>query len=235
MRIGCAGWSIASRDAALFGAGGSMLARYATRFDAVEINSSFYKPHRATTYARWAESVPAGFRFSIKLPKTITHDARLAGCGAALDAFLEAASGLGDKLDCVLVQLPPSLAFDARTAATFFAMLARRWPGRVACEARHASWLMPQPDALLARHHVARVAADPARHGGDAQPGGSARFGYWRWHGRPKIYYSDYDADALDAIATAVRAGPADAWVVFDNTAVGHAIPNAAALQARLG
>ena len=234
IRIGCAGWSIASRDAALFDAGDSLLARYATRFDAVEINSSFYKPHRATTYARWADSVPAGFRFSIKLPRTITHEARLSGCGAALDAFLEAAGGLGDKLDCVLVQLPPSLAFDARTAATFFAMLARRWPGRVACEARHASWLTPQADALLARHHVARVAADPARHGNDAQPGGSARFGYWRWHGRPKIYYSDYDAEALDAIAVAVRAGPADAWVVFDNTATGHAIPNAAALQMRL-
>ncbi|MFL6588284.1 MAG: DUF72 domain-containing protein [Luteimonas sp.] len=234
IRIGCAGWSIASRDATLFGAGDSMLTRYATRFDAVEINSSFYKPHRATTYARWADSVPTGFRFSIKLPRTITHEARLTGCGAALDAFLEAAGGLGDKLDCVLVQLPPSLAFDARTAATFFAMLARRWPGRVACEARHASWLTPQGDRLLARHHVARVAADPARHTDDARPGGSARFGYWRWHGRPRIYYSEYDAIALDAIATAIHAFPADAWVVFDNTAAGHAIPNAAALQARL-
>lgn len=234
IHLGCAGWSIASRDAARFGAGDSMLARYATRFDAVEINSSFYKPHRETTYARWAASVPAGFRFSVKLPKAITHEARLVGCGPALDHFFEAAGALGDKLDCVLVQLPPSLVFDARTAATFFAMLARRWQGRTACEARHASWLWAQADALLARHHVARVAADPARHVDDATPGGTARFAYWRWHGRPKIYYSDYDAAALDAIATAVRAGPADAWMVFDNTAAGHAIPNAAALQARL-
>ena len=94
--------------------------------------------------------------------------------------------------------------------------------------------LLDQADALLARHHIARVAADPARHVGDAQPGGSARFAYWRWHGAPRIYYSDYNAEALDTIATAVRAGPADAWVVFDNTAAGFAIPNAAALQARL-
>ncbi|WP_159682149.1 DUF72 domain-containing protein [Luteimonas sp. 9C] len=234
MRIGCAGWSIASRDAALFGAGDSVLARYATRFDAVEINSTFYRPHRATTYARWADSVPAGFRFSIKLPKTITHEARLAGCGAALDTFFSAAGGLGRKLDCVLVQLPPSLAFDARTAATFFAMLARRWPGRVACEPRHASWLTPQADALLARHRVARVAADPARHVDDATPGGSTQFAYWRWHGHPKLYYSAYGATALDAIATRVRRGPADAWVVFDNTAAGHAVSDAAGLQARL-
>lgn len=234
IRIGCAGWSIASRDAALFDGGNSMLARYATRFDAVEINSSFYRPHRAATYARWAASVPADFRFSIKLPKAVTHEARLAGCGGALDTFFDAAGALGDRLDCVLVQLPPSLAFDARIASTFFAMLSRRWLGRVACEPRHPTWLSSAAEALLAGHRVARVAADPARHGIDAQPGGCKRFAYWRWHGSPEIYFSDYGADALDAIAAAVRAGPADAWVIFDNTAAGHAVPNAAALQPRL-
>lgn len=233
-RIGCAGWSIASRDAALFGGGDSMLARYATRFDMVEINSSFYRPHRATTYARWADSVPPHFRFSVKLPRAITHEARLRRCGPALDTFFEAAGALGDRFGCVLVQLPPSLAFDARTAATFFAMLARRWPGRVACEARHASWFTPAASTLLTRQGIARVAADPPRHGDDASPGGATGFAYWRWHGVPEIYYSDYPPAALDAIADAVRAGPVDAWVVFDNTAAGHAVPNAAQLQARL-
>lgn len=235
VRIGCAGWSIGSRDADLFGDGASALARYASRFDLVEINSSFHRDHRRDTYARWADSVPPHFRFSIKLPRAITQDARLAGCGAQLDAFFAAADGLGDRLDCVLVQLPPGLDFDARTASTFFRMLARRWHGRVACEPRHAGWLTPPADALLARHGIARVAADPARHADDARPGGDLRFAYWRWHGTPKIYYSDYDAHALDAIARAVRAGPADAIVVFDNTAAGHAVRNAAALQARLG
>ncbi|MET0328560.1 MAG: DUF72 domain-containing protein [Luteimonas sp.] len=235
IRIGCAGWSIASRDAALFAAGGSTLSRYASRFDVVEINSSFYRPHRRETYARWADSVPPDFRFSIKLPRTITQEARLVGCGAQLDAFFAAVDGLGDRLDCVLVQLPPSLDFDARTATTFFRMLARRWHGRVACEPRHAGWLAPRADALLARHGIARVAADPARHREDARPGGDPQFAYWRWHGTPKVYYSDYDARALDAIALAVRAGPAAAIVVFDNTAAGHAVRNAAALQARLG
>src|SRR5205085_4945044 len=75
-RVGCAGWSILSRHAGLFDAGASHLARYATRFDAVEVNSSFYRPHAQATYARWAASVPRRFRFSVKLPKAITHDAR---------------------------------------------------------------------------------------------------------------------------------------------------------------
>ncbi|WP_337243750.1 DUF72 domain-containing protein [Luteimonas sp. gir] len=234
-RIGCAGWSIASRDAALFEDGASMLARYATRFDLVEINSSFYRPHRRTTYERWAASLPAGFRFSAKLPRTITHEHRLRGCGPLLDAFLEAATGLGERLGCLLVQLPPSLAFDARSAATFLAMLRRRWAGGLACEVRHASWLTLRAEALLQRHGVARVAADPARHGADARPGGDPALAYWRWHGTPQIYRSAYDAAALDSLAAAIAMHPAsDHWVVFDNTAAGHATGNAAALQDRL-
>ena len=66
---------------------GSNLARYAARFAAVEINSSFYRPHRPETYARWADSVPAGFRFAVKLPKSITHEKRLQEFGAELDRF----------------------------------------------------------------------------------------------------------------------------------------------------
>ncbi|WP_155518861.1 DUF72 domain-containing protein, partial [Xanthomonas euvesicatoria] len=71
VRCGCAGWSIPAADRAQFGEGASVLQRYATRFDAVEINSSFYRPHRASTYARWADSVPEDFRFSVKLPRSI--------------------------------------------------------------------------------------------------------------------------------------------------------------------
>lgn len=231
-RIGCAGWSIATRDAALFGDGDSLLARYATRFDGVEINSSFYRPHRPATYARWADSVPPAFRFSVKLPRTITHDARLQRCGPALDTFLAAACHLGDALGALLVQLPPSLRYDARVAATFMAMLRRRWAGDIACEPRHASWLTAEADALLQRHRIARVAADPPRHAVDAQPGGTRSLAYWRWHGAPRIYYSDYPPDALARIAAQVSGcSSARRWVIFDNTAAGCAVANAAALQ----
>jgi len=72
IRIGCAGWSIPSRHAPLFGDGDSHLARYATRFDVAEINSTFYRPHQPRTFERWAASVPASFRFSVKLPRAIT-------------------------------------------------------------------------------------------------------------------------------------------------------------------
>ncbi|MEB1529069.1 DUF72 domain-containing protein [Xanthomonas sp. WHRI 7945] len=237
IRVGCAGWSIASTQRALVGDGASQLARYATRFDAVEINSSFYRPHRPATYQRWADSVPADFRFSAKLPRTITHDARLYRVAPLLQTFLGEVGHLGDRLGCLLVQLPPSLAFDARTAATFFAMLRRRWHGGIACEPRHASWFSARAEALWQHHGVSRVAADPALNDAAAQPAGTAAPAYWRWHGAPRIYYSDYPDDVLQQLAARVVAATpptGEAWVIFDNTALGHALDNAATLQAQL-
>jgi uncharacterized protein YecE (DUF72 family) len=236
-RIGCAGWSIPSAHARLFGEGDSTLARYATRFDAVEINSSFYRPHRQATYARWSASVPRGFRFSVKLPKAITHDARLQGSGALLDRFADEVAGLGNKLGGVLVQLPPSLVFDARVAATFFGMLRRRFAAPLACEPRHASWFGVAADKLWTRHRIARVAADPAPVPGAGTAAGSGPWRYWRLHGAPRMYYSAYDDAALARLAATVRAcAPprTTPWIMFDNTAHGHSIADAARLQALL-
>lgn len=235
--IGCAGWSIPSASRTLFDRGDSMLARYATRFDAVEVNSSFHRPHRRSTYERWAATVPADFRFSVKLPRTVTHDARLQRCAAELDRFADEVAGLGRKLALVLVQLPPGLPFDARVATTFFAMLRRRVRADIACEPRHASWFEPRVDALWMRHRIARVAADPAVPvAAAAMPGGDPRWRYWRWHGSPRVYYSAYDDAALRRLADALRTSRRGGrhWIVFDNTAHGHAVEDAARLQALL-
>ena len=232
--IGCAGWSIPTRHAALFGEGGSHLARFATRFPVAEINSTFYRPHLPRTFERWAATVPAGFRFSVKLPRAITHEARLGGVGDKLSRFLDSVAGLGPKLGGLLVQLPPSLAYDARVAGTFFAMLRRRTPLPVACEPRHASWFEPKAEAVLERFEVARVAADPARVPAAGQPGGStAHWRYWRWHGSPRTYYSQYGEAALQELADAIEAAGCGtpAWCIFDNTAGGHAVADAARLQ----
>jgi uncharacterized protein YecE (DUF72 family) len=232
IRIGCAGWSIPSQHAALFGEGESHLARYATRFDVVEINSTFYRPHQPRTFERWAASVPPRFRFSAKLPKAITHEARLQGTGDALTAFFDAVAGLGAKLGGVLVQLPPSLAFEARVADRFFAMLSRRSGARIACEPRHPGWFAPEVDALWKRYAIARVAADPALSEGAARPGGpaSARWRYWRWHGSPRMYYSAYGDAALRMLADGLAAtsgARTPGWCIFDNTAHGHAVADA--------
>ncbi|WP_137188872.1 DUF72 domain-containing protein [Stenotrophomonas rhizophila] len=233
-KIGCAGWSIPSRYATHFGPGDSLLARYATRFDVVEINSSFYRPHQRATYARWAATVPAHFRFSVKLPRTLSHDSGLVGVGPLLDRFLDEVGGLGRTLGALLLQLPPSLVLDTRRAGSFFRALRRRTPVPVVCEPRHASWFSTQADTLLQRHAISRAAVDPARVAAAALPGGAQGWHYWRWHGSPRMYYSDYSDTALAHLATQVAQPPGQAqapWVIFDNTAHGFAIANALRLK----
>src|SRR5688572_21344785 len=109
IRVGTAGWGISSRYAALFPGTGTHLRRYSLVLNCAEINSSFYRPHMRKTYERWAASTPRSFRFSVKVPKAITHDQRLRDPDPILDRFADEIAGLGDKLGVALVQLPPSL------------------------------------------------------------------------------------------------------------------------------
>jgi uncharacterized protein YecE (DUF72 family) len=233
LRIGTAGWAIPRAVADRFPAEGSGLQRYAGRFNAAEINSTFYRPHRASTYMRWRETTPDGFRFAAKIPKAITHDGRLAGCRPALSAFLEEIGGLEQTLGPLLVQLPPSLVFDASGAASFFADLRSAFDGQVACEPRHPSWFEGPADDLLRANRVARVAADPARAPEAARPGGWPGLAYWRLHGSPRMYYSAYTPDFLERLAAGIlRAGADEAWIIFDNTTSGAAAADALALMA---
>jgi uncharacterized protein YecE (DUF72 family) len=234
MRIGCAGWSLPRATQEAFAAGDSHLARYATRFPVTEINSSFHRPHKPSLYAKWAASVPEDFRFCAKLPKTITHERRLVDCEALVQEFLAQAAALGDKLACLLVQLPPSFAFDAPLAAGFLGMLRAHWAGALALEPRHATWFDAEADALLRAHEVARVLADPVRHAAGAAPGGWPGRIYLRLHGSPRMYYSSYEPAVLQALARRMRAAAqdgADVWCIFDNTASGAATADALALQ----
>lgn len=229
-RIGCAGWSLPGSERAHFAATGSLLERYASRFPAVEINSSFHRPHRVTTYARWSASVPADFRFSVKIPKAITHGLRLQGADILLDTFLTESAGLGDRLGCLLVQLPPSLSFEPAVATAFFAALRSRSPAPVACEPRHASWFTAEAEETLIESGVARVAADPARVPAAGEPGGWPGLVYFRLHGSPRIYYSAYEEDYLDALASRLKehaAAGRQTWCIFDNTVLGAATRNA--------
>jgi uncharacterized protein YecE (DUF72 family) len=236
--IGTAGWSIPTVVAEAFPAEGTSLQRYGARFAGAEINSSFHRSHRAATWARWAESVPEDFRFSAKLPKTITHQKKLVECEDLVAAFVEEVAGLGAKLEIVLVQLPPKLAFDPAVARAFFTDLRGRTGALIACEPRNASWFEADADSLLVELEVARVAADPAIVPTAAVPGGWRGLDYWRLHGSPVMYRSEYGADRLDAyraaLAEAEVAGRR-AWCMFDNTASSAATADALHLMSALG
>jgi uncharacterized protein YecE (DUF72 family) len=232
--IGTAGWSLPAAHAGAFPAEGSQLQRYAAVLSGVEINTSFYRPHRPQTYERWAASTPAGFRFAVKCPRQITHDARLDGADEALARFVGEAGALGGKWAVMLVQLPPSLRLDAPVAARFFARVRAAYGGAVVCEPRHASWFTAEAERLLRDAGVARVAADPARWPGAELPGGDPSVAYFRWHGSPRIYRSDYGEAWLQQRAHALKALPKGTarWCIFDNTASGAALGNAIQLRA---
>lgn len=227
--VGTAGWTLPRAVQERFEGEGTHLARYGRVLPVAEINSSFHRPHRPSTYAKWASTVPAGFRFSIKLPKTITHQQKLVNSAGALDVFLAEAAGLGETLGCLLVQLPPSLAFDAAVAESFLALMRARTRSPVALEPRHQSWFGGEATALLVERQVARVAADPARVPAAALPGGWDGLAYWRLHGSPRTYYSSYDDTYLSTLADTLRASAIvrPTWCIFDNTASGAAAADA--------
>lgn len=235
--IGCAGWTIPKEAAAAFPAAGSHLERYAAVFPVVEINSSFYKPHRPQTYARWAESVPEDFRFSVKVPRSITHDAQMRDIDALLARFAGEVGELKHKLGCLLVQYPPKLGFHDETARDFFLRLEDTFGCMIACEGRHPSWFSDNATEVLRERKVTRVIADPAA----GQPGPhvpTTNDLYVRLHGAPRIYYSSYSQDYLDALVadlTVHSAAGRQVWCIFDNTAAGEAVPNALDVLRSLG
>jgi len=227
--IGCAGWTVPKEAASAFPEAGSHLERYAAVFPVVEINSSFYKPHRPQTWARWAESVPDDFRFSVKVPRAITHDAQMRDIDALLARFAGEVGELKHKLGCLLVQYPPKLGFHDETARAFFMQLEERFGCMVACEGRHPSWFTDIATEVLRDCRVTRVIADPAA----GQPGPHVPTTgdiYVRLHGAPRIYYSSYSPDYLGALVRDIevhRAAGRQVWCIFDNTAAGEAVPNA--------
>jgi uncharacterized protein YecE (DUF72 family) len=232
--VGTAGWAIPRESKPRFDSGESQLQIYATRFNAVEINSSFYRPHRPATYARWAASVPEHFRFAVKMQRSITHERRLKDTGELLDAFLSQIGALDEKLGPLLIQLPPSSVFDAKTVRAFFSRLRETFTGDAVCEPRHASWFTDKADAMLKDFHIARAAADPLPAPESREPGGWHGLAYFRLHGSPRLYYSNYGTETLETLAARLQKTAetgAKVWCIFDNTAEGAATRNALAFN----
>jgi uncharacterized protein YecE (DUF72 family) len=220
--IATAAWSIPSTVDGRFPKTGSGLERYAAVFNGVEINSTFYRHHQKKTFERWAGAVPAHFRFAAKIPREITHGARLRNIDTLFDVFVEEVSVLEDKLGPLLCQLPPSLRFDVAEAEEAFSAMRRIFTDTLVLEPRHKSWASAPARVLLQKYAIGRVLADPA----PVWPVSDFREApeYVRLHDTPEIYYSSYDDADIRRIADQLAA---ESWCVFDNTASGAAIENA--------
>ena len=230
--LGTAGWTVPAAHKGSLSESGSHLQRYATAMNCVEINSTFHRPHRESTFARWMETTPEWFRFAVKAPKAVTHEKKLCNCGAELAAFFVSLKPLGSKLGPVLVQLPPRLVFEEGAAYEFFTTLRELHAGSTAVEPRHASWFTGAADQLLRSFAVARAMADPPAGTAAAKaPGGWSGLRYYRLHGSPRKYWSAYEEEFLRTLAQTVAVSPVETWVIFDNTAQGHALGDALKLH----
>jgi uncharacterized protein YecE (DUF72 family) len=236
--IGTAGWNVPGIHARHFDSEGTHLIRYSRRLNCAEINSCFYREHKTETYRKWAASVPEGFRFAVKAPRTITHEGELrVQVQEALQRFLHQTSALGEKRGPVLLQVPPSLVFDKAATLSFFSMFRGLYDGPAVFEPRHVSWFGAEVDSMLRDFRVARVAADPALAPEAAQPAGWPEPVYFRLHGSPRRYYSAYSDDFLSRLAeelSRLSRSTTAAWCIFDNTASGAALGNALDLMSRI-
>ena len=234
--VGTAGWSIPRAAASHFSSPGTHLERYALRLDCTEINSSFHRPHAVTTYAKWRDSTPRGFRFAVKIPRAITHELKLEDAREPFVIFLSQTDGLADKRGPLLLQLPPSLSFDGSVVTAFLDMARRVYDGPIVCEPRHATGFSPLVASLLERYRISRVAADPPPVPDATTPAGWARVAYFRLHGSPRTYWSRYDENAITTLAATIGtiSTAEQVWCVFDNTASGAAIENAWELRERV-
>ena len=237
IHTGCAGWSIPGKHAHYSPGEGSHLQRYSRVLNCAEINSCFYREHKPETYAKWAAAVPQDFRFAVKAPRSVTHEGVLsAETQPLLKRFLDQTGSLGEKRGPVLLQVPPSLEFEALEAAKFFDVFRKLYRGFAAFEPRHASWFSGEAEVLLREFEIARVAADPAIVPEAAQPAGWRGLVYFRLHGSPRRYYSEYSNEYLESLAIDITQAheAAAVWCIFDNTASGAAIVNAVDLTRKL-
>jgi uncharacterized protein YecE (DUF72 family) len=153
-----------------------MLSYYAERFTTVEINYTFYRMPTAKILAGWDALTPPGFRFALKAPKRITHDARLQDIDEPLRYFVDVARRLGPKLGPILFQLPPNFKKDLARLGTLLALLPPDLS--YAFEFRHASWHDADLYHLLRTKNAALCLADSER--GSTPREATADFGYLR-------------------------------------------------------
>ena len=182
-----------------------MLAFYAGKLRAVEINNTFYRMPNPTLLERWAAETPAEFRFAFKSPRQITHMRRLVDAGDAVARLVEVTAVLADRLGPILFQLPPNLKKDLGVLEAFLSTLPTAL--RAAVEFRHASWLSDDVYEVLRRHGAALCVADSEDFATPLEA--TAGWGYLR------LRRQDYDEAALRVWADRLKTKPFDTAYVF--------------------
>lgn len=237
VRIGTSGWSYDHWAGSFYPEGlppRDRLTYYADRFRTVEIDSTFYRRPSEESIARWRDTVPTDFMFSVKASRYITHLKKLRDPAQTLPSFVERVELLGERLGPVLFQLPPRWRSNPDRLGVFLGALDPRH--RYAFEFRDPTWFEAPVLRLLERHGAAFCVYDLG--GRQAPRTVTADFAYVRLHGPSAAYRGSYDSTALAGWAEVLRAWSAeglDAYCYFDNDDRAHAPQDASRLRSLLG
>ncbi len=238
VRIGCSGWQYQSWREVFYPprtAQPRWLAHYASVFDTVEVNSTFYRLARREAVARWVEQVPPGFVFTIKSSQYLTHMKRLLDMEQGVERLYEPLQPLNDAgiLGPVLWQLPERFH---RDDDRLLGALERLPAGRHAFEFRHRTWFVPDVYAMLRAHNVAFVSAHRAGHGFPDDVV-TADFTFLRFHYGARGRRGNYAQGELDGWADKVAAfarAELDVFAYFNNDWEAFAPRNAVALRRKV-
>ncbi len=229
--IGCSGWNYSHWQGVFYPEDvpkKKWLQFYATIFNTVEINATFYRQFKDSTYINWYNKVPQDFCYSVKMSKFITHIKRLTDVTDEVQRFITSASILKDRLGVILIQLPPSLTFDAVRVATFLSLLPGNY--RYAIEARHNSWVCDSSFSLLQKYNIAWCISDTAGRY-PYYEAITADFVYIRLHGSTRLYASNYSDNELSGWAEKIVGWDKTIYCYFDNDFNAYAVYNAISLK----
>lgn len=206
---------------------------YVTRFNSFELNSTFYAMPRLKTMQDWYNKAPDNFRYSAKVPKTVTHIKLFEETRTTMDEFYGVLrDGLKEKLGCVLFQLPPRLTFSDELLDNIIANTNTGFTNAI--EFRNATWWNKKVYDKLAEHNITFCGVSYPKLPDDVIVNTSTN--YYRLHGVPKLYYEQYDDPFLESVANRISKSRKikEAYVYFNNTASVAAIHNALYLKQML-
>jgi uncharacterized protein YecE (DUF72 family) len=236
--VGCSGWNYADWRELVYPRGlppRRWLAHYATLFDTVEVNSTFYRLPSRDAVANWAAETPPGFRFAIKASRYLTHIKRLTNLGQGVERFYERIEPLieAGKLGPVLWQLPGNFRCDRERLG---AALEQLPAGRHCFEFRHPSWFNDDVYGMLRRHGVALVIGDSPERPFQTHEM-TADWTFLRFHQGTRGRRGNYSATELEEWARRISAWRrrVEVFAYFNNDWNAFAVRNALALKRGLG
>ncbi len=231
--IGTCGWSYYSFKNFLYPSESKpkeWLTIYSQYFNTVEINVTFYKTPTARTFKKWYEETPKDFIFSVKAPKIITHLKKLKEVEDDLKTFLQTISPLKEKAKILLFQLPPSFKYNKDLFENFFKILPSDYYNII--EIRNISFHNEEFIELLKKYKVCLCFSDCAGKYPSWYEVQTSDYLYIRMHGSKKLYVSNYEEEELQELAKKIKSFRVkSAFIYFDNTSKGYAVPNALRLK----